>query len=1027
MHIPLPTIPHEDSSLPNQPFFSWLRTQTGLLVGQIVALLTFVYTVAAVIYYIKGSTFPTWLVPDRKFVIYTHLLILVIFIGALIRMLRNSDPPGRYRARLVYKRLRDKNIPFDQDPPAALEEESRKQVESFQSWFLAFWVAMLALYLAFAFQLIYEPEARNTAAAEIALARTQIISNLSWPFVIFLMNNVSLFFIFRCFVVMYVPSRDPARLVEPKRRRGRIVIPFLVMLALLTAAFPAIALWRVGPLTTVNWKEYPAVFDALSGTLNAVVLALLIARLDSKLIALPSWLICILYFYAGVQPLFVVFELQPEEYKSITTAVLLVVLIFKIYFFLIIVYQLREGRLFNYFYCSRLLNDHVKEVSHSAGGPKPFEPIKKVKQILSSVLAWSLGLIETGAADVTSKLRRISGAAAKARGVFHHPPEHPLMNAGQLKESNVKSVSAEENENERDNPERAKELASSTARSNDDEPKKGLDQFKERNSLPVNLNGNGQKEGTPFILLVSKVFGVIGILVFVGPLLYFAARFGTKIDLWVTSPDTSKWIIYLHLLPLLPIALLTSWWMLDKNPNGEKDLDSEKDPGGEKDADGEIESHRQPRDSLSWPSQMEPSKHQLDTIKHQLGRFKLYFFCFWVVMTLLYVAMAMKSASEVPRSQLCAPTPAAESSPSPVSPLSQIRLTVLAFQVDVVPAAGTVNQSGSAGQHGDQSEKAKLSESTAKGSLDITDVLFDLRYSLVFFALNCVTVFCVFSCFRILYVPGNDKKYGQKHTRLFGYSILIGALLIFAFPLLLLLKQGSTQGSTFNPADIEKISRMCAGVGGTLTAVAFALLLARLDSRLIGVPPWLISVLYGYAALQPLFVVFDGKCKALLAIETSALAAAFIFKICLLLTVVYVLRSGRLRNYLLDFPRLNSRVNSIFDNQFEIRTYRVDENKFTFSIFKEKREVYKTEETWDSRSKCDDIVGDVRKRMEIRDHYGDPIERYGTYWLKVDLGNNIDLGHKVTCESISLRSNDEAIELIDESIEKVPNCKYDRG
>jgi hypothetical protein len=122
-----------------------------------------------------------------------------------------------------------------------------------------------------------------------------------------------------------------------------MVISFALAIALLTATFPLIMLTKIGVKT--NWSEYPAAFDALSGTINAIVLALLVARLDSKLLGLPSWLICILYFYAGVQPMFVVFELHPEVYAGIKTAVLWVVFIFKIYFFLIIFYSLQTGRM----------------------------------------------------------------------------------------------------------------------------------------------------------------------------------------------------------------------------------------------------------------------------------------------------------------------------------------------------------------------------------------------------------------------------------------------------------------------------------------------------------------------------------------------------------------------------------------------------------------------------------------------------------------------------------------------------------
>jgi len=48
-------------------------------------------------------------------------------------------------------------------------------------------------------------------------------------------------------------------------------------------------------------------------------------------------------------------------------------------------------------------------------------------------------------------------------------------------------------------------------------------------------------------------------------------------------------------------------------------------------------------------------------------------------------------------------------------------------------------------------------------------------------------------------------------------------------------------------------------------------------------------------------------------------------------------------------------------------------------------------------------------------------ELQGTYWVEVKSGD------EVLCESRSLRSQSEADELINESVEEVPYCKYDRN
>jgi hypothetical protein len=59
--------------------------------------------------------------------------------------------------------------------------------------------------------------------------------------------------------------------------------------------------------------------------------------------------------------------------------------------------------------------------------------------------------------------------------------------------------------------------------------------------------------------------------------------------------------------------------------------------------------------------------------------------------------------------------------------------------------------------------------------------------------------------------------------------------------------------------------------------------------------------------------------------------------------------------------------------------------------------------------------------MEKQEAYGDAHEESGTFWVEVKTGSRLLL------ESIPLRSEKEARELIDESIEKIPHCKYNRS
>jgi hypothetical protein len=209
-------------------------------------------------------------------------------------------------------------------------------------------------------------------------------------------------------------------------------------------------------------------------------------------------------------------------------------------------------------------------------------------------------------------------------------------------------------------------------------------------------------------------------------------------------------------------------------------------------------------------------------------------------------------------------------------------------------------------------------------------------------------------------------------------------------------------------------------VGGTLNAVAFALLIARLDSRIIGLRLPMVTVLYTYAALQPLFVTFNQPSRLLKFIATSAMIAAFLFKICLVFMVGHVRKSGGLINYLWFFPVLSKSVNSVFGNQFEIKLYSPKPKSFTFSISNNNVETYRAVEIYDTKEECEAKIKTLVGAMKERQNYFKPPEIQGTYWVQVS-------ADKLLCESTGLRSEAEVNELINESIKMVPYCKYNRG
>lgn len=1045
-------------SLPNQPFFSWLRTHTTLFIGQLIGLLSVVTAPIALVYY--SHAIPTdieWQTVGHL-VIYAHLLFLVLFITALVRTFDTNDI-GSYRAKLVHKKLHGKVADVENREKYSKnvedrEKYSKKQVARFKKRFLWFWCAMLVLYLAFAFEPMFSVPAHD--CLEALPLGTMFRAEL-FPILSFLLNNISLICIFRCFTVLYSPrdettgptttadgrltertwsrflglmrrivkyftkSKKKKEINELGLRQRTLSFLFFLMIVVLTAMYPLIMLTKINVET--NWSEYPAVFDALSGTISAVVLALLVARLDSKLIGLPSWLICILYFYAGVQPMFVVFELHPEVYAGIKTAVLLVVFIFKIYFFLIIFYSLQTGRLFNYFFCSQILDEHVKTLKQ----PPPAEIAPKTMP----------AAIQEGKHTEPAPAASAEQPAKEVKPDTQDTPVPKNRWAAWFKKPSWTATGFLARTKD---TQRAATIEKAVAKDSSDasaeQPAKAVEEDRPVTSAPeVRRPGWFKKLGIAAMKFLApagqdrraiwfKRLGVAAIIVFVGSLLVYVALPESGKN-WIDESGLSDLVVILHIILLGVIlgAILRARY---------KERKSGPRPGAQ--ARAEVRSKLLLK--LTEPGARKAREDKLqeltDRTNDQLKSFTIYFRLFWLSLLVLYGAMLLSNAlGEKPddnRAKSCPVQPAAQMPLTigevPVTPnhgVAEVQPTVFGVARSEAPFSA-LNQTAAEGNQRSETLKTKALESSSWP--EASEQLFSSHgmptkaiFSFVFFGINNFSVLCVFCCFTVLYIPADDKKFVERRHLLRNYSGLICALLTVLVPLLAIIGTGNR----FTMSEVEKIPTVLGALGGTLNAVAFALLIGRLDSRIIGLRALLVTVLYAYAALQPLFVTFNQPSNLLKFIATSAMIAAFIFKICLVLMVGHVRRSDGLIDYLWIFPALNRSVNSVFSNQFEIRVYSPQPDLFTFSIFNKNVETYRAAEMCTTRAQCDQAIRTLIEDMKERENYSEPQELQGTWWVQVKSGDDL------ICESTGLRSKSEVEELINESIEKVPYCKYDRG
>lgn len=280
------------------------------------------------------------------------------------------------------------------------------------------------------------------------------------------------------------------------------------------------------------------------------------------------------------------------------------------------------------------------------------------------------------------------------------------------------------------------------------------------------------------------------------------------------------------------------------------------------------------------------------------------------------------------------------------------------------------------------------------------------------FALNTTSLLFVFWCLSILYLPYRTNKEKLRQRRLLYLSSFVVVLIISSYPLLLNLAR---MNGEFTQESLLEYMTAFNAVSGTLNAVVLALLIARLDSKLIGLPSWLVSVLYLYAAVQPLFVVFSQPGLMNEIIKTFVLLFVFILKVYFFLIIIYAMQTGRMLNYLFCFPTLNQRVKAMFDNHFEIVIKRKDSDSYYFSIMKNHSTAYKAHHVFPSEEACITEINRIQNLMAHRHSYNtNPFG--GLYIVEIKEGQNL------YCSSPAQRSSDAARELITESMDYIPHC-----
>lgn len=346
----------KEEHYPNDKFFPWLKSNTALFLGQLAAIASVILFVASFAYYVLGfhageshTTIDEYLDLTKQVVFILNIVfcfLFIIFSGHIIY----DNKTGHYHSRQFLK------LCFGVDESAKLKDAAKhtltereilaeKLLIQFKYNFLGYWCYLF---------LFYSFMASYVGKKYVGEVPIEIITTAFNGF-LFVLPYRMFSIITRAKFYLRESLHDSKSIKWIDRLLTGKAFPFIIYIALLGVYIYFIP-------SANNTNTFIRISTAISSSINLVSLGLLISRLDSKLIGLPSWLICIVFIYAAIQPLDIFLDEKTLESKMFSVFSYVIVLIFKIYFFFIITYLLQTGRLLSYLQSNGILSDRMSRV-----------------------------------------------------------------------------------------------------------------------------------------------------------------------------------------------------------------------------------------------------------------------------------------------------------------------------------------------------------------------------------------------------------------------------------------------------------------------------------------------------------------------------------------------------------------------------------------------------------------------------------------------------------------------------------------
>jgi hypothetical protein len=341
-------------------FVNWLDANSSFFWTQFIAALGFLGVTLEIVVHFheimkenKAGEMPHYMVISI-FVLQAIFILLVIF------FLNHKS----FEEKIYYDRYELYHSIILKCPPTQAEAQAASKVNDinislFARHWLLFWKLIFLLYLTLALRQFIGPQLRDDPAYFIC-------SNTLETF----FNNISMANLLICFLLIQSPLSSLGYNIKTINRQLDQFIRNKTLIYTVVIGFSFVqlcVLFLLRDHIDTDGTEANKVFKILSGIFNCFCLAILVARLDSKIANVPSNLISILIIYAALQPLYVFFD---EEKNTILILVVSAfTLCFKVYFYIIVAYIINTGRLADLFFTFPLIKKMIEQDGYKTPDP----------------------------------------------------------------------------------------------------------------------------------------------------------------------------------------------------------------------------------------------------------------------------------------------------------------------------------------------------------------------------------------------------------------------------------------------------------------------------------------------------------------------------------------------------------------------------------------------------------------------------------------------------------------------------------